>query len=140
MNFNPLIGPDDPLWEAAQRMDAMVDTLTRLDHQARLAVMDENPDVAGDVSEEVSRNVAGITWGMTPTLIMHLAHHVNLARNEAHMAVASCTTAGNALRLVAGEMARMDDMPVELTANLMDLATQLLEVEKISVFEHQEPK
>lgn len=115
-------------------MDGFVQFLCLQDVLARDAVAAEDTEASMGVSMAVTQAISTMPWGLIPTGIMHFAHHVNLARSEAGRLQDTLEITGNTLRVVAGELAKVDNIPVELAASLMDLATSVGEALEASLF------
>jgi hypothetical protein len=115
------------LQEAAERLDGMVEFLTHQDWMMRKAVAEDDRDGAAEASAAVGRVMNVLGWAVVPTVIMHFACHVNVARREAFNAAQACGKAGEMLHRVVVEFANQVDNPI-LLAELLDMAKMMVEM------------
>lgn len=137
ISFHHIEDPDDPRVAHQSIINDLVERLVELDHAARVCVYEQDMDKGSEVSMEVTEKIAQMTWGITPTVIMHMAHHINLARAEAGVALQACTKVGETLKAISAEMARQG-VPVNVCASLMDLGVTLLDVVEASSLESED--
>jgi hypothetical protein len=132
-HFPQYEGPDS-VQGMEDDMDGFVQFLCMQDVLAREAVAAESSERSMEVSMAVTTAISTMPWGLIPTGIMHFAHHVNLARSEAGRLQETLEITGNTLRVVAGELAKIDNIPVELAASLMDLAASVDEALSLALY------
>lgn len=123
MNFVPNDGTDETT-RLVHELDNLVQTLTAADLRGRNAAASGDREVAAEVAILVSSAISEITWGAIPTVIMHFAGHVGMARADAGRMAETCLAAADGLTKVSQIMAE-HGAPVELCAQLMDLAVEL---------------
>lgn len=123
MNFVPSDGNDEQS-RLIQELDTLVQNLTAADLRGRSAAANGDREVAAEVAILVSSAIGEITWGAIPTVIMHFAGHVGMARADAGRMAQTCLAAADGLTKVSQIMAE-SGAPVEMCAQLMDLAVEL---------------
>lgn len=126
-------GDDEVANAAVQELDDMVQHLAHQDVMGRRAASEGDIELAGQVSMAVGTALSGVTWGMTPTVIMHLVSHVNMARQDAGRLSMTCVAAADGLTKAVQVMSEAG-APVDLCATLMDLAVELRDAAEASPF------
>lgn len=133
MNFVPSDNSEEQD-RLIHELDDLVQKLTAADLRGRNAALSGNRQEAADVSVLVSTAVSEIPWGLVPTVIMHFAGHVGMARIDAGRMADTCIAAADGLKKVSQVMAE-SGAPVELCAQLMDLAVELRQSGEGCLFE-----
>lgn len=120
--------------ELIERLDDAVQTLVHLDMAGRKAAVEGNQEIGTEVAMRVGSIMADLTWGGIPTLMMHMAHHVGMARMDAGRMAATCEASANGLTRVSQVMSEAG-APIELCVQLMDLAVELRKAADDCLFE-----
>ena len=133
MRFEAHNGDPEQAATIAQ-LDDLVQHLVHQDMLGRQAAMDEDVETGVAVAANVGETLSGLTWGAIPTVIMHLAGHVGMARIDSARMAGTCAAAAEGLTKVAQIMSEAD-APVDICAQLMDLAVELRNASEQSLFE-----
>lgn len=133
MSFVPS-DDSDALRSAEEQLDNLVQELAHLDFLARRSVANGDDDTAAEVGHRVGHILHNLTYGWTPTLIMHLAHHVNIGRNEAGLATERFRETSTILKEVAIMMGDLD-VPMEVCMKLLDVSERMQQWADESRFE-----
>ncbi len=133
MRFEPSDGTPEQV-EMMAALDSLVQHLVHQDALGRQAAADNNIEAGTTVAMTVGATLSELTWGQIPTVIMHLAGHVGMARMDSGRLAETCNTAADGLTRVAQIMSEAD-APVDICAQLMDLAVELRSSADQSLFE-----
>lgn len=123
MSFVPS-DDDDAMKNAEASLDATVQELAHLDFLARRSVVEGDQEAGQEVGHRVGHILHNLTYGWTPTLIMHLAHHVNIARSEAGLAADRFRETGEVLKNVA-ILLEDAQVPIDVCMKVLDLAHRM---------------
>ena len=120
--------------DAVQVLDDLVQHLVHQDMIGRRAAMDGDIETGTAVGNTIGETISALTWGQIPTIIMHFAGHVGMARMDSARLAGTCQAAADGLTRVAQIMSEAD-APVDICAQLMDLAVELRNSAEQALFE-----
>lgn len=105
-------------------MDDLVEYLCFQDWSARQASESGNQGDALKATQAVGEVMGKVGWSVIPTIIMHFATHVNLARRESALASETCGRVGWMLQNVVAALAEKGSDP-SLLAEILDVAKEM---------------
>ena len=136
MNFVPHTG-DEAQRKIIEELDDLVQRLVHADMRGREVARTGDQEEGLAVSLIVTQAISEITWGALPTVIMHFAGHVGMARQDAGRMAATLQASADGLTKVSQIMAG-NGAPVEMCAQLMDLAVEMRQSAEACLYEPSE--